>query len=101
MKSSLKSMLVLLPLMLTMGCYKARVQDFSSGNGPGIRTTETVHVLVYGIVSLNEIDVMEICGDRGLYAVEYSKGLLGYAATWVTTGLYFPVSVKVECNASD
>ena len=88
--------IVLAALLLT-GCYKVTV-NLDGGGSPGVERRVTVHGLVGGLISLNEIDAANICGEKGVWSVSSRHNVLDMILSGITSGLYTPVTVLVVCK---
>ena len=87
----------ILALALLAGCYNnARLTNF--GGSPGAEKTVWVHTLIGGIISLNDVNVGNICGDKGVYAVRTNGNLWTLLLTGVTFSIYAPLMVHVTCK---
>lgn len=88
--------IVFAALLLT-GCYKATV-NLGGGGSPGVERRVTVHGLVGGLISLNEIDAANVCGDKGVWSVSSRHNVIDMILSGITGGLYTPVTVLVICK---
>lgn len=92
-----KKVSLLLAFLLLPGCFNnARITNF--GGSPGIEQTRWVHTVIFGIVSLNEIDAHSLCGDKGVFAIRTNANMYTVILTGITGGIYSPLMVHVTCK---
>ena len=88
---------LLLCFLVLPGCFNnARLTGF--GGAPGAEQTRWVHTLIFGIVSLNDVNVQNTCGDKGVFAVRTNGNLYTILLTGLTGGIYAPLMVHVTCK---
>ena len=92
----LRLLVLLTPLMA--GCYNVKFVN-NGGGSPGSTQTIWVHTVVFGLISLNTVDVKEVCGDRGAYALRTNSNLWSMLLTSITAGIYSPVMAHVTCKS--
>ena len=80
------------------GCMKSHIITQSDAS-PGATQVTKVHTLVYGLVSLNEIDASAMCGDSGVHSVSTLQTFVDSLVGGITGGIYGPVTVEVTCNS--
>lgn len=87
--------MVLIGALLLSGCYKTTI---TMGGSPGSDIDVKSHGVFYGLVTLNEIDAQEICGDKGVYSVVTQHTVGDSILNFLTGALYTPVTVVVTCK---
>jgi hypothetical protein len=70
-----------------------------SGGSPGRTETVWVNTLLWGLVSLNTVDVKAICGDNGAFTLRTNTNLWSMLLNGVTAGIYSPVMAHVTCKS--
>ena len=94
---NLRALLLLLPLV--GGCYKANFVNLSDGS-PGVTQTMWVNTLLWGLVSLNDVDVKTLCGDAGAFRVSSNQNVISFILSGITGGIYSPVIAHITCKAA-
>ncbi len=95
--SKLKFLICLFPLLA--GCYKATFVNAGGGGSPGKTETIWVNTLLWGLVSLNTVDVKAVCGDAGAFKLQTNTNLWSMLLSGVTAGIYSPVMAHVTCKS--
>ena len=87
-------------LLFLTGCFKVSVDGLSPTGGPGTDHKVMAHSVLWGLITINEIDARRRCGDQGVWAVDSRMNGITLLANWVTAGLYSPMRVRITCRAS-
>jgi hypothetical protein len=79
------------------GCYHVTV---ISSAQPSATTVEKPwqHSFISGLVPPAELSTKEQC-PSGVAKVETQQSFVNLVASWVTSGIYSPIAVKVTCAA--
>ena len=94
----LKRIALTLPLLIGLsGCYKVSMTNVNEGTAPGYAHSIQVHTLVYGLVTLNNVDVGSVCGDKPVHMIDTENSIVDVLINSLTFGIYQPVSVTVVC----
>ena len=93
----MKKILLASVLLLASGCYKATV-NMGGGGGPGSEQRVKVHTLIGGLVSMNEINAQNVCGDKGVWSVSSRHNVIDMIISGLTASIYSTVTVIVTCK---
>lgn len=94
----LRSLLLLVPLALTAGCYKTNLYNFAPKAEAGIEVKRWSHSLIVGLIPLNEIDVRQACQGKGAYAVSTRQNFWQVLLAGITGSIYTPTTAKITCR---
>ena len=91
--------LVLLCTLTTAGCYHATI---NTGRQPSGQTIEVpwAHSFIYGLVPPSTVEAAQQC-PNGVARVETQHSFLNGLASFLTFALYTPITIEVQCAASD
>jgi Bor protein len=91
--------LVLLCALTTAGCYHATI---NTGRQPSGQTIEVpwAHSFLYGLVPPSTVETAQQC-PNGVATVETQHSFLNGLASFLTFALYTPITIEVQCAASD
>ncbi|MFT4626579.1 MAG: hypothetical protein ACI8PZ_005256 [Myxococcota bacterium] len=89
--------LLLCAFVLSSGCYAVKVKQLQPAAAPAGSDKMMVHTLIYGLVSLNDVDAGESCGDAGVAMVQSKMNGITFLANFFTAGIYAPMAVEITC----
>jgi len=90
------SLAALAAIMLTAGCYHATIE---TGLAPSPQTVEKswAHGWLFGLVPPSTVETREKCGGKGAAKVETNLSFANQVASFLTSGIYTPMEIKVTC----
>ena len=92
-----KLSLLTLAALLATGCtYQKFNLDDSRTATPTYEGTN--HFFFWGLGATKEVNPKEVCGAKGVSAVETSYGFIDGLATGITYGIYSPRTYAVYCK---
>lgn len=84
-------------MFIIIGC--ANQKFLMENKDPGIPTYEgTSHFLFYAIGQTKKINPDEVCGSKGVTAVETEVTVLNGLCQGITFGIYYPMTYRIYCN---
>ena len=91
-----KAILLALVAVVSVGCYNATV---NTGLSPSNRTIEKNWApgFIAGLVPPSAVDTMDECGPSGVARVETKLSFLNQLASFLTGGIYTPMTIAVTC----
>ena len=91
-----KALLVLFLVVMTAGCYRARV---NTGLAASTNTvTRWEHYFLAGLVQPKTFDATEWCQGRNVAAVETQHTFVQGLVAAITLGIYTPITVTAVCS---
>jgi len=95
----MRLMLLVVLALLASGCYHATVE---TGLAPSAQTLEEKWASgwVYGLVPPSTVETMERC-PSGVARVETQLSFANQLVSFLTAGIYTPMSIEVTCAAAD
>lgn len=94
----MRKLLFALAFLGLSGCFKAEITGLSEG-ALGLTHNKKAHVVLFGLAPLNDVNVKQICGDKGALKVATIHSFIDMVLSGITLGIYTPVTVKVTCAA--
>ena len=79
------------------GCYHVTVIS-SAQPSPTVVEKPWQHSFIDGLVPPSELETKEQC-PSGVAKVETQRSFVNLLASWITSGIYSPIAVKVTCAA--
>jgi hypothetical protein len=94
----MKKFLALAAVCLTLGaCSTTRLN--LNDKHVTIPTYEgTSHFIFWGLGQTKEFDPQEVCGSRGVSAVDTHKSFANGFLSTITYGIYYPETYSIYCN---
>lgn len=86
--------------LLAPGCYTTKMYYASQTPSAATRTA-TTHTFVLGLISTNPVNIEGLCGGAAVSEIRTRMSVGGAAATWLTLGLWTPMTVTATCSARD
>lgn len=95
-KSLARAVLCVTIMVAVAGCYSVKIVR-PEAKPASVQHMVLVHTFLFGIVSVRQVNVTEICGDNQFSSIHSRIGGLGLLANVITGGLWAPMSVTVVC----
>lgn len=92
-----RTILVLVLVTATTGCYRATVDTGLQPSGEEIRE-DWAHSYIGGLVPPTTVETAARCPD-GVARVETHLSFLNMVVNIVTLGIYSPMNIRVQCAA--
>jgi len=89
------------PLLLVLvlsGCWHATIETGLTPSGDSI-SNAWAHSFIYGLAPPATVETAQRC-PNGVARVETQHSVLNMLATWISFGIYSPMTIKVHCAAS-
>ena len=94
-----KGLLFIAAVAVSTGCYKATIETGRPASGQTVRQ-DWAHSFIGGLVPPSTVNTASQC-PNGVARVQTQLSFLNMVANAVTFGIYSPMSILVECAASD
>jgi hypothetical protein len=91
--------LLLITVLATTGCFHATIDTGRQPSGQTV-TVPWAHSFVYGLVPPSTVETAQQC-PNGVARVETQHSFLNGLAAVLTFSLYTPMTIEVQCAASD
>ena len=87
-------------IVLLSGCATQRIYSTNHSNADTMTPSYEQNQAFFlgGIAQWRNTDAAQVCGKRGVSAVETSTTVEDILFTWITFGIYSPRTVAVYCQ---